>query len=78
MSKKTDTLPPTPVVDVIVIDDSPEGIAKLRDAGFTVTTDTNPGVILCTDAANPVRLLNGDSVQHMAGGVYVTKKAPNA
>jgi beta-phosphoglucomutase-like phosphatase (HAD superfamily) len=93
MSKKdketADTLPPAAAPaeavrptfsEAFVVDDSPEGVERLRAAGFTVTRDLAPGVILCTDAAQPFRLFNGDTVQRMAGGVHVITRVggPNA
>jgi hypothetical protein len=50
----------------ITIDDSPNGVLNIRLFGATVTTDTNPGVIVTLD--QPYRLLNGDTLIKDANG----------
>ena len=50
----------------ITVDDSPSGVLAMRLFGVTVTTDTNPGVVVTID--KPYRLLNGDTLIKAADG----------
>lgn len=74
-----DTLPPAApedtkgVGDSIVVDDSAEGLDRMREFGLTVTADIHPGVIVTFD--HPTRLRNGDEITRTAPGKYEWKRA---